>query len=105
MPSPVSGVLLEQAAPEGAMVRVGALLFALDAEAAGASLDSPPPTAAPPASPPVPAGAPRPSGPSALPQAAPAVRRLARELGIDLAHVQGTGPHGRITEPDVRAAA
>jgi pyruvate dehydrogenase E2 component (dihydrolipoamide acetyltransferase) len=34
--------------------------------------------------------------------AAPAVRRLARELGVDLAHVQGTGRNGRIVEEDLR---
>lgn len=37
--------------------------------------------------------------------AAPAVRKLAAELGVDLAAVTGTGPNGRITEADVRAAA
>jgi len=34
--------------------------------------------------------------------ASPAARRLAKELGIDLGLVQGTGPDGRITETDVR---
>jgi pyruvate dehydrogenase E2 component (dihydrolipoamide acetyltransferase) len=38
------------------------------------------------------------------PQAAPAVRRLARELGIDLRLVPGTGQHGRIRRQDVEAA-
>jgi pyruvate/2-oxoglutarate dehydrogenase complex dihydrolipoamide acyltransferase (E2) component len=38
------------------------------------------------------------------PPAGPATRRLARELGVDLAHVVGTGPHGRITEDDIKAA-
>ena len=38
------------------------------------------------------------------PPAGPATRRLARELGVDLAQVDGTGPHGRITEDDVKAA-
>lgn len=38
------------------------------------------------------------------PPAGPATRRLARELGVDLAVVEGTGPHGRITEDDVKAA-
>ncbi len=38
------------------------------------------------------------------PPAGPATRRLARELGVDLALVSGTGPHGRITEEDVKAA-
>ena len=38
-------------------------------------------------------------------QATPVVRRIAQELGVDLAAVSGTGPAGRITEDDVRAAA
>ncbi|HEX5444852.1 MAG TPA: 2-oxo acid dehydrogenase subunit E2 [Pirellulales bacterium] len=38
------------------------------------------------------------------PPAGPATRRLARELGVDLAVVAGSGPHGRITEDDVKAA-
>ncbi len=37
--------------------------------------------------------------------ASPMARRLARELGVDLALVEGTGPGGRIGEKDVRAAA
>jgi pyruvate dehydrogenase E2 component (dihydrolipoamide acetyltransferase) len=37
--------------------------------------------------------------------AAPTVRRLARELQVDLALVQGTGKHGRVTEEDVRRFA
>jgi len=36
--------------------------------------------------------------------ATPVVRRIARELGVDLAGVAGSGPGGRITEEDVRAA-
>jgi 2-oxoisovalerate dehydrogenase E2 component (dihydrolipoyl transacylase) len=38
-------------------------------------------------------------------QATPVVRRIAQELGVDLAAVAGTGPDGRITEDDVRGAA
>ncbi|MGA9401944.1 2-oxo acid dehydrogenase subunit E2 [Haladaptatus sp.] len=37
--------------------------------------------------------------------AAPSARRLARELGVDIASVEGTGPSGRVSEHDVRAAA
>ncbi|MFC7140684.1 dihydrolipoamide acetyltransferase family protein [Halosimplex aquaticum] len=37
--------------------------------------------------------------------AAPSARRLARELGVDIAAVDGSGPGGRVTEADVRAAA
>ncbi len=57
----------------------------------------------------VPASAPRtalsPASPASPPPASPAARRLARELGVDLALVTGSGPGGRIVEADVRAAA
>src|SRR5919198_117859 len=48
-----------------------------------------------------------PEAPPAAPriQATPLVRRVAQELGVDLATVTPTGPGGRITEDDVRAAA
>lgn len=52
---------------------------------------------------------PRPAGPEPHPSAGakvyagPAVRRLARELGVDLAHVPGSGGHGRIVKDDVKA--
>ena len=45
-----------------------------------------------------------PSGPLKVP-AAPSVRRLARELGVELRSVPGTGPRGRILERDVKACA
>jgi pyruvate dehydrogenase E2 component (dihydrolipoamide acetyltransferase) len=51
-----------------------------------------------------PAAAPEKAPPAKTPPAGPATRRLARELGVDLAGVAGTGPHGRITEEDVKAA-
>ena len=38
-------------------------------------------------------------------KASPVARRVAAELGIDLSGVKGTGPEGRVTESDVRAAA
>jgi pyruvate dehydrogenase E2 component (dihydrolipoamide acetyltransferase) len=37
-------------------------------------------------------------------QATPVVRRIAQELGVDLAQLSGTGPNGSITEDDVRSA-
>ena len=37
------------------------------------------------------------------PHASPSVRRFARELGVDVAQVKGTGPKGRITQQDVQA--
>jgi len=54
-----------------------------------------------PASAPMPAPVPR--GARAL--AAPATRRLARELGVDIGQVVGTGPGGRVTPEDVHAFA
>jgi pyruvate/2-oxoglutarate dehydrogenase complex dihydrolipoamide acyltransferase (E2) component len=45
------------------------------------------------------------SGPVQRVQATPLVRRLAQQLGVDLDTVEATGPAGRITEADVRAAA
>ena len=39
-----------------------------------------------------------------LPPAGPATRRLARELGVDLTRVNGSGQGGRITEEDIKAA-
>ena len=38
-------------------------------------------------------------------QATPVVRRIAQELGVDLAGVTGSGPGGRVVEDDVRSAA
>ena len=38
-------------------------------------------------------------------KASPVARRIAAELGVDLSTVKGTGPEGRVTETDVRAAA
>jgi pyruvate dehydrogenase E2 component (dihydrolipoamide acetyltransferase) len=44
------------------------------------------------------------AAPGKMPAAGPATRRLARELGVDLSLVTGSGPNGRITEDDVKAA-
>ena len=48
--------------------------------------------------------APPPPSPVGRVPATPAARRLARELGVDLAQVQGTGPGGRVQAADVRRA-
>ncbi len=68
---------------------------ALSAASSAAALDRTPPTAAlPPHEP----GAQK----GQLPHASPSVRRFARELGVPLGEVAGTGPKGRITQPDVQ---
>jgi pyruvate dehydrogenase E2 component (dihydrolipoamide acetyltransferase) len=50
----------------------------------------------------VPAHQPTTAPSSALPHASPSIRRLARELGVPLAEVKGSGPKGRITQTDVQ---
>jgi len=40
--------------------------------------------------------------PASIPHASPAVRKLARELGVDLSQVSGSGQRGRITEQDLK---
>ncbi len=66
---------------------------------------APTPTPVPPASAPVvaatPAAPPTPASSDLEVAAGPAVRRFAREVGVDLATVTGTGPNGRITRDDV----
>ena len=69
-----------------------------------------PPSSAQPATNPAEQGSPRPAAaPVRAPDerilASPAAKRLARELGVGLAAVAGSGPKGRITERDVRAAS
>ena len=65
----------------------------------------PPKSAAPQAAAAAAAGAPPWVGQSQreIPHASPAVRRLAREFGVDLARVPGSGPKGRILQADVQA--
>jgi len=76
------------------------------AEAPKAEAAKAAPVAAAPASAPTPAvaaSAPASSG-GERPFASPLARRLAKEAGLDLSKVQGSGPHGRIVEKDIEAA-
>jgi pyruvate dehydrogenase E2 component (dihydrolipoamide acetyltransferase) len=87
------------------------------AEASGNGKSEAPPAAAPAATAEPPAEAPAPAQPAAAPaapspegnggrpKASPVARRIAREQGIDLSALQGTGPGGRIVKADVEAAA
>ena len=59
-------------------------------------VSAPPPTAA------VAAASAAPASPLGLPHASPSIRKLARELGVPLAEVPGSGPKGRITAADVQ---
>ena len=110
IPSPVTGKVLQLRAKEGEVVKVGATLvvFGEDGEAPPATPFAPaarPTSSAPPPAP-TRASVPPPPPPSygeAL--AAPAVRRLAKELNVNLGAIRGSGPQGRILEDDVRRAA
>ncbi|HST26006.1 MAG TPA: dihydrolipoamide acetyltransferase family protein [Gaiellaceae bacterium] len=101
IPSPAAGTVSRILVAEGEVVAVGTVLVVIGEDAGAAGRSAPDVkklglAAAPPA-------APRPKG--APVRATPLVRRIASELGVDLAAVAGTGPQGRVTEDDVRAAA
>jgi pyruvate dehydrogenase E2 component (dihydrolipoamide acetyltransferase) len=108
LPSPYGGRVARVHVQAGQRVKVGAVLLSLADVAGGAPAPAPPASAArpAPAAPrPAAAVAPPPAAPGLAPAATPATRRLARELGVDLARVRGSGPGGRISDDDVRAAA
>ncbi len=65
---------------------------------------APAPEAAPAATP-AEAPEPEPQKPAGRVMASPRAKKLARELGVDLSALTGTGPGGKVTEQDVRAAA
>ena len=99
--APCDGVLARIVTPAGTLVPVREVMavIALPGEEAGegAAESAPRVSVEPPAS-----GTP-PAPDAAAVQVVPAARRLAREQGVDLAAVTGSGPGGRITEDDVRA--
>ncbi len=107
LPSPVAGKVLSLGADEGARLRVGEVLIEIDdgtadVSAGQATSHVDDPADAPPSAARLPAVAPPIGG--SRPKAAPATRRLALELGVDLAAITGTGPGGRITADDVQRA-
>ena len=119
--APDDGVLGKVEKNEGDVVTVGELLGTIAGEAAGeaaptapAVAETPAPAAAP-VEAEKPAPEPAPVAASAAPaeaavsdgagRAAPAVRMLAGELGVNLSAVNGTGPGGRITREDVLVAS
>lgn len=127
IPAPAAGVLREFRIALGDKVNIGDLVALIDG-AAQATADSAPASAAAPA-PSAPARAPAPTPASAapaapapapapipahqpgapgavgadLPHASPSVRKFARELGVPLAEIRGSGAKGRITHEDVQA--
>jgi pyruvate dehydrogenase E2 component (dihydrolipoyllysine-residue acetyltransferase) len=130
IPSPSAGVLKEIKIPEGQTVPIQTVVAVIDG-AAGVPSSAPAPAAAKPtpaATPQPPVAAPaKPAAPAPAPAAAPAapsssasaaasgtgterihssplVRRMAKEHGIDLTALEGTGAAGRITKEDLEAA-
>src|SRR6476619_3069754 len=91
--SELDGVLTKIVVPEGD-VEVGATVAVIESDGA-----SPAPADAPPGADGRTAAAP------ARLKASPLARRMARERGVDLASLQGTGPEGRILADDVERAA
>jgi len=97
IPSPFAGVVASLHGAIGSTIPVGAPLVTFGDAGGVASSSS---AAAP--------GAASSSGaaaPGAAARTTPTVRKLAKELGVDLAAVVGSGPDGRVTAEDVRAAA
>ena len=127
IPSPDAGVVKEIAVRLGDKVSQGSLILKLDAgDAATASRPAAAPASVPASAPesapaaPAASSAPRSPAPTpaaqvrpvpreprdeviAKPHASPSVRLYARELGVDLVNVQGSGPKGRIRREDVQA--
>ncbi len=109
IPSPRAGRIAKLGAVEGATLPVGSVLVTIEVAGEGAA----PPVAAH-----VPAdyeaavdvaeaahaGVAPPAAPAARVEAVPAARLLAKESGLDLSTVPGTGPNGRITLDDVKKA-
>ena len=127
VPAPQAGTVKELRVKLGDKVSEGSSILVLDAAGEAAAKAAPTPAAAPakaapapaatqaaapakapPPPPAAPAPAPAPSAAEAHaegvpPHASPGVRRFARELGVDLARVQGSGPKGRILKEDIQA--
>lgn len=101
LPSPRAGIIVECFGSEGDIIPVGTTLVTIQEEGEQAP--------AAPSSPPInterTVRSPAPAPVTGRVQAAPATRRLARELSVDLAAVTGTGPRGRIVPQDVRQQA
>ena len=123
VPSTHAGTITAVAVSVGDTVSEGSAIASLDAVAGSAEAPAAdakpeaaakaPPAAAPSPPPPVQAPAPKAQAPGGLPpidesgfsqaHASPSVRKLARELGVNLAQVQGTGDKKRILHDDVKA--
>lgn len=107
IPSPVSGKIAKIHVPEGTVAVVGDVLVEIEVEGHLANTTAAPaaPAAAaakPAAAAPAGAGAPLTAAdPNRRVLAMPSVRKYAREKGVDISLVPGTGSHGRVTKADV----
>jgi pyruvate dehydrogenase E2 component (dihydrolipoamide acetyltransferase) len=95
IPSPAAGTVTRILVEEGKVVPVGTVLIVIGGEPDGDQPRAEPQRET--------AAAPR--RPAGKGRATPLVRKIAQELNVDLESLQGTGPQGRVTEDDVRAAA
>jgi len=102
VPSPVEGRIVRILAKEGEVVKVGQVIAVIEEVGAPAEERVPERAERPVAAQRVEEVVVRAERPKREVLASPAVRRLARELGVPLEKVEGTGPGGRITEEDVR---
>lgn len=109
VPAPFAGIVKEIKISTGDKVKTGSLIMVFEVEGAAPAAAAPAPQAAAPAAPaPAKAAAPAASKSEfaendAYVHATPVIRRLAREFGVNLAKVKGTGRKGRILREDVQA--
>ncbi len=110
IPSPFAGVASRVHVKEGDTVNVGEVVVTFD-NGDGSAPAAKKPEVAKTAAPAAPAAAPQAAAPVAASAqrtkaaAAPVVRKMAREMGIDLDAVTGTGPGGRVTKDDLTSHA
>lgn len=109
MPAPATGKVVELAAQSGERVNVGSLLVVIETEKQPATVSTseattPPPAATPTAEAPT-NGKPQAATSSKRVMASPVARKMARELGVALEDITGSGPKGRITTDDVQRHA
>jgi len=103
IPSPKNGTVTRALVKEGEVVKVGQVILVIEVDAGSAPIPvQAEPRAQPTSSPIAPSQTVQTQAPSDRVLATPATRRLARELGVDITRVIGTGPNGRVLDEDLR---